>query len=140
VPPSSAHLMMRYIFTSSSFLVICKPLLPACATRGAGVISTRTHPSIPNTTINVMRPIQQRRTSPLTKANRPQLFTACRVCPNLRHVGFYSHAFQIHHPCLKHELPCSIHSIANQNLRIEHGTHASTPPPASPPKCSYVEH
>jgi hypothetical protein len=27
-----------------------------CATRGAGVVGTRTYPSMPNTIVNVMRP------------------------------------------------------------------------------------
>jgi hypothetical protein len=34
----------------------------------------------------------------------------------------------------------SIHTPANQTSRIEHGTHASKPPPKSPQKFGYVEH
>jgi hypothetical protein len=40
--------------------------------------------------------------------------------------------FSKHHPCLRRELPCSIHTPTNQTSRIEHGTHASRPPPTSP--------
>jgi hypothetical protein len=39
---------------------------------------------------------------------------------------------QKHHPCF-------IHAPGNQTSRIEHGTHASKPPPKSPRKYDYVE-
>jgi hypothetical protein len=66
----------------------------SCAPRGAGVVGTSTYPSIPDTTVHVMRPKRPSWTSPLTTASRPRLFTACRDSPKLRHVVFYSLDFQ----------------------------------------------
>jgi hypothetical protein len=68
------------------------------------------------------------------------MFTARSVYPNLRHVRFYTLAFQKHHPCIWRELPCYIHTSPHQTSRIEHGTHTSKPPPASPQKYDYMEH
>jgi hypothetical protein len=50
----------------------------------ADVVGTSTYPSILNTTVNVMRPQRPILTSPLTKANRPRMFTTliqtCAMC------------------------------------------------------------
>jgi hypothetical protein len=46
--------------------------------RGVSVVGTSTYLGLPNTTVNVMRPTRPSWTSPLTKANHPRLFTACR--------------------------------------------------------------
>jgi hypothetical protein len=104
---------------------------PTRATRGAGVDGTSTYPSIPNTTVNVMRPKRKRWTSPLAKSNRPRPFIACTIYPTLHHRGLNSFFFQIHYPCLRRKLPCSIHTPAIQTLLIEHGIHASQAPPTS---------
>jgi hypothetical protein len=96
--------------------------------RGAGVVGINTYPSIPNTSLNGMRPRRPSWTSPLTKVNRPHLFAACCAYPNLRHVGFCSLAFQEHHPCLRRELSCYIHTPANPTSRTELGTHANKSP------------
>jgi hypothetical protein len=55
---------------------------PTCATRRAGVIGTSTYPSIPKTTVNVMRPKRPNWTSSLAKANRHRLFIERSVYPN----------------------------------------------------------
>jgi hypothetical protein len=71
---------------------------------------------------------------PITLAylQRPMLTQTC--------VSFYSLVFQMHNPCMRRELPCSIHTPANQTSRTEHGIHASKPRLASPQKYGYVEH
>jgi hypothetical protein len=61
-PSNSAHLMRRFVrdlsinlyhfFIPTDF----RAYFPTCATRGAGVVGKSTYPSIPNTTVNVMRP------------------------------------------------------------------------------------
>jgi hypothetical protein len=57
-----------------------------------------------------MRPKRPSWTSPLTKANRTYLFDTCIIYSIMRHVGFYSLAFQIHHPCMCDECdPATIH-------------------------------
>jgi hypothetical protein len=127
----------RYIFTKSSFLLISEF---NCATRGVGVVGTSTYTIIPHTTDNVMRPKRPSWTSPHANANRPRPFIASILYPYLRHVVLNSLVFQIYHACLRRELPCSICTPANQTSRIEHGTHASNPPPTSPKIYGYVEH
>jgi hypothetical protein len=114
---NSAHLMKRFVRGLTIYIYQLFSLadliaqFPTRATRGTGVVGTSTYPSIPNTnTVNVMRPKRPSWTSPLTEANRPRLFTTCSVSPSVRHAGFYSHAFQIHRPCMRRELPCSIYS------------------------------
>jgi hypothetical protein len=81
------------------------------------VVGTSTYPSIPNTAVNVMRPKRPSWTSPLAKANRPST-TPLTIHPTLHHVRFNSLLFQIHHPCLRRELPCSIYTPANLTSRI----------------------
>jgi hypothetical protein len=94
--------------------------------RAWGVVGTSTYPSIPNTTVNVMRSKRPRRTSPLAQANRPPFITSIVYSANLHsNVSFYSLAYQIHHPYLWRELPCSLHTPANQTSGIEHGIHTS---------------
>jgi hypothetical protein len=62
---------------------------PVTATRGADVVVTRTYPSIPNNTVNVMRHKQPSWTSPLAKANRPRSFIIAHTFfPAIHHVGF----------------------------------------------------
>jgi hypothetical protein len=61
-PSNSAHPMRQFLralsiyvyqfFISTDF----RAYFPTRATRGAGVVGTSTYPSIPNTTVNVMRP------------------------------------------------------------------------------------
>jgi hypothetical protein len=58
----SAHLLRRFvrglsIYVYQFFIPIdLRAQFPTRATRGAGVVGTSTYPSIPNTTVNVMRP------------------------------------------------------------------------------------
>jgi hypothetical protein len=93
---------------------------PPCTTRGAGVVGTSTYPSIPNTTVNVMRPKRPNRTSPLSKANRPRLFTTCSVYTNLRYVGFHLLSETITRACGVNFRALFTHM--QTKLRIEHGT------------------
>jgi hypothetical protein len=87
----------------------------AYASRGAGVVGTSAYPSTQKTTVKVRRPERPRWTLPLaTKVHRPRPFNACTLYPTLHHVGFYSLIFQIHHPCMWRELPCSIHTPATK--------------------------
>jgi hypothetical protein len=61
-PSNAAHIMRRFVrglsihvyqfFIPTDF----RAEFPTRATRGAGVGGTSTYPSIPNTTVNVMRP------------------------------------------------------------------------------------
>jgi hypothetical protein len=100
-----------YMFINSSFELIYKTNLRCMyTTRGAGVVGKSTYPNIPNTTVNEMRLKRTSRTSPLTKAKCSRRFTACNDYPNVRHVGFNSLVFQMHHRCMRRELPCSIHT------------------------------
>jgi hypothetical protein len=72
------------IYLSMILHLYVQAQFPTCATRGAGVAGTSTHPSIPNTTVNVTRPKRPSWTSPLIKASRPRLFIiACCVYPIL---------------------------------------------------------
>jgi hypothetical protein len=95
-----AHFMRRFVLgLSIYFYQVFIPndiqaQFPMRVTRGVGVVGTSTYPSIPNTTVNVMRPKRPSWTSSLTKANRHRLFTTRSVYPNLRHVDFYSLVFQ----------------------------------------------
>jgi hypothetical protein len=137
-PSNSAHLMRRHVrgwsISIYQFLILTdlRAQFPTCATRGAGVVGTSTHPRTPNTTLNVMRHKRPSWTSPLNKTSRPRPFIACMDWPNLRHVDFYSRASKIRYPCLRRELPCSTHTPVNQTSRIEHGTNASKPSNQSP--------
>jgi hypothetical protein len=59
------------------------------------VVGTSTYPSIPSTTVNVMRPKRPSWTSPLAKCNRPRPLSAYTIYQILHHAGFYSLVFQI---------------------------------------------
>jgi hypothetical protein len=60
-PSNSAHLMRRFVrglpvYVYQFFISIdFRAQFPTRATRGAVVVGTNTYPSIPNTTVNVMR-------------------------------------------------------------------------------------
>jgi hypothetical protein len=116
-PSNSAHLMRRFVrglsmhvyhlFTPSDL----QAQFPTRATFGAGVCGWHKHiPKHSKHHRNVMRPEWPNWTSPLAKANRPLSFLACIVYATLHHVGFYSLIFQIHHPCMRRELLCMLHS------------------------------
>jgi hypothetical protein len=47
------------------------------------------------------------------QSQSPRPLTACTIYPTLYGVGINSLVFQIQHPCLRPELPCSIHTPAN---------------------------
>jgi hypothetical protein len=75
---SPAHLMSRFV--CAGLVDICLSILnPHCFTRPipsayharGGCGGTSTHPSTPNTTVNVMRPKRPSCTPPLANANRP---------------------------------------------------------------------
>jgi hypothetical protein len=61
-PSETAHLLRRFvrglsIYFYKFFITIdLRAQFPTSATRGAGVVGTSTYPSIPNTTVNVIRP------------------------------------------------------------------------------------
>jgi hypothetical protein len=61
-PSNSAHLMRRFVRGLSiyiyQFIIAAdfRAQFPTRATRGAGVVGTSTYPSIPDTTVNDMRP------------------------------------------------------------------------------------
>jgi hypothetical protein len=76
----------QYKLINSSILLIYRPrrvILDVChAWGGYGWHKyTPKAPSIPDTTVNKMRPKRPSWNSLLTKANRPRLFIACRVYP-----------------------------------------------------------
>jgi hypothetical protein len=60
--PNSAHLVRRcmrglWIYMYRFFIpTVLQAQFPTCATHGAGVVGTSKYQSIPNTTVNVMRP------------------------------------------------------------------------------------
>jgi hypothetical protein len=65
---------------------------------------------------------------------QPTAVVACVMCV------FTCLLSKKHHPCMRRELPCSMHTPANQTSRIEHDTHASKPLPTSSQKWAYVVH
>jgi hypothetical protein len=131
------------MFTKSLFLLNYKPSsqrVPRVGRVWLAQAHTQALKS-PSTTRNVMRPKRPSWTSPLTKANRPHLFTAYNVYPDLRHAGLYLLAF----PNITRS--CGVNSCApcthpQTNLRAINT--APTPPnplhpPTSPQKYGFVE-
>jgi hypothetical protein len=60
----------------------------------------------------------------LAKDNCPRPLIVSVVYLDMYHVRIYSRVFQMYHPCMRRELPCSIRTPANQTSRIEHCIHA----------------
>jgi hypothetical protein len=121
------HGVCRYLFANSSFVLIYKPNARRVR-RVERLWLAQAHTEAfqtPRTVVNMMRPTRPSWTPSLAKAIRPRPFIAYIACSILRHVGFYSLVFQIHHLCLRRELSCSIQKPANQISRIGHGIHAS---------------
>jgi hypothetical protein len=77
-------------------------------------------------------------TSPLIQSPSHAYNVQCLSKP--ASCAFFLACFPKNHSCQRRELPCSIHTTANQTSRTEHGTHDSKAPPKSPQKYGYVEH
>ena len=131
--PSRGNLcgVCPYMFTNCSFLGFSSLILDMCHVWGGCVC----HQHIPNHSEQHPQSAHPERPSwtlPLPYGNRLRMFTTCISYQRSRHRHFCSLASQEHHPCLRRDLPCSIHTPANTASCIDHGTHLAKPPPKVP--------
>jgi hypothetical protein len=104
-----------------------------CAACGAGPVVGTKHIS-KHSKHHRQRVASQRpsSTSPLANANNCPSIACIDLYPILHYVCFYLLVIQIHHPCMRRELPCSIHTPASQTSGLEHGIKGPKPAPTSP--------